>query len=214
MRQRWKEDEVSMLIELLEERLSLWDVFSKDYSKSDVKDTAYKEIADVFECNITSIKGKINGLRAQYGHEMAKVNKTKSGQSTDELYVANGALSKSGIFASCDKASSSKNTPKQSNEDLDEIECTGVNAYTGSKKKSLAEKKIELLTKCTDAITNSILIESQGIKRSTFSTYAEEKLSGLNKRKRTIAEKKINDVLFELEMPAGNESIDRNIQPF
>ena len=75
----WKEDEVSVLIELLEERLSLWDV----------RETAYKEIADVSGCNITSIKSKINGLRAQYGCEMAKVNKTKSGKSTDKIYVSN-----------------------------------------------------------------------------------------------------------------------------
>ena len=43
----WKEDEVSM-IELSEERPSLWDVFNKDYSKHDVKDAAYKKIGDVF----------------------------------------------------------------------------------------------------------------------------------------------------------------------
>ena len=55
----WKEDEVSMLTELLEERPSLWDVFNKVYSKRDVKDTAYKEISDVFGCNITSINDKI-----------------------------------------------------------------------------------------------------------------------------------------------------------
>ena len=46
-------------------------------------------MADVFGCNITSIKGKINGLRAQYGCEMAKVNETKSWQSTGKLYVSN-----------------------------------------------------------------------------------------------------------------------------
>ena len=73
----WKEDEVSMPTEFLEERPNLWNVFNKDYSKRDVKDTGYKEIADVFRCSITSIKGKINGLRAQYGREMAKMNKTK-----------------------------------------------------------------------------------------------------------------------------------------
>ena len=33
----WKEDEVSMLIELLEEIPSLWDILNKDYSKLDVK---------------------------------------------------------------------------------------------------------------------------------------------------------------------------------
>ena len=97
------------------------------------------------------------------------------------------------------KPYSSKNTLKQYNEDLDEVECIEEKAYSGSKKKSLAEKKIELITKCTNAVTNSILIESQGIKRSSFATYVEEKLSGLNKPQTTIAEKKINDVLFELE---------------
>ena len=43
-----KEDEVSMLIDLLEEIPSLWDAFNKDYIKRDVKDTAYKEIAEAF----------------------------------------------------------------------------------------------------------------------------------------------------------------------
>ena len=52
-----------MLIELLEERRSLYDVFNKDYSKRDIKNTAYKEITDVFGCNITSIKDKINGFK-------------------------------------------------------------------------------------------------------------------------------------------------------
>ena len=83
-----KKDEVSMLTELLEERPNLWDVFNKDYSKRDLKNTAYKEIADVFGCNITSIKGN-QWIRAQYGRELAKVNKSKSGQSIDEFYVSN-----------------------------------------------------------------------------------------------------------------------------
>ena len=78
-----------MLTELLEERPGLWDVFNKNFSKRDVKDTAYKEVAGVFGCNISSIKDKIKRLKAQYGGEMAKVNKTKSGQSTGELSVSN-----------------------------------------------------------------------------------------------------------------------------
>ena len=78
-----------MLIELLEERPSLWEVFNKDYSKRDVKHTAYKEIADVFGCNITSIKSKANRLIAQYGCEMTEMSKTKRGQSTEESYLSN-----------------------------------------------------------------------------------------------------------------------------
>ena len=106
------------------------------------------------------------------------------------------------------KSSSSKNTLKQSNEDLDQIKCTEVKAYSGSKKNLLAEKKIKLLTKCTYSITNSTLIESQGLKHPASATYVEENLSGLNKRQRTIAKKRINDILFELEMYIRSESID------
>ena len=55
----WKDDEVT---ELLGETPSLWDAFVKDYSNYDITDIAYKEIADIFGCNITSIQGKFNGL--------------------------------------------------------------------------------------------------------------------------------------------------------
>ena len=58
------------------------------------------------------------------------------------------------------------------------------------------------------------MIESQGIKRFALATYAEEMLSDLDKLQKTIAEKRIIDGLFELEMSVGNESIDRNILPF
>ena len=128
-----------MLIELLKERPSLWDVFNKDYSKCDIKNTAYKEIAEVFGCNMTSIKDNINGLRAQYGREMVKENTRKSEESTGELYVSNWTHYQSLAFLQpVMKSSSSKNTLKQSNKDVDETECTEVKTYSGSKKKSLA----------------------------------------------------------------------------
>ena len=145
----WQEDKVSHLIELLEERPSLWDVFHKDYAKRDVRDVAYNKIAEVFECNTASIKSKIDGLRAQLGREMGNVNKTKSGQSTDDLYVSNWVHYQSLAFLQpVMKSSSSKNTLKQSNEDQDKIEYTDVKIASGSKKKTLPERKIELLTKC------------------------------------------------------------------
>ena len=53
------------LLNLCKKKPCFWDVFNKDYSKPVVRDTAYKEIAGVFGCNITSISGKINALRAQ-----------------------------------------------------------------------------------------------------------------------------------------------------
>ena len=84
----WTDEEIYLLIDWLEEKSCLWDVFDKEYTKRDVKEIAYTEIASSLDTSIESIKVKINGLRAQLGREVTKVNKTKSRQSTDELYAS------------------------------------------------------------------------------------------------------------------------------
>ena len=122
--------------------------------------------------------------------------KQKAGKVQKGFMRTNGHITKTWHF--CNLLWSSKNTLKESNEDLDEIESTEVKAYSGSKKTS-AEKKIELLTKGTTNDINSTLIESPGIQCSTFTTYVEEKLSGLNKHQRTITKSRTN-VLFELKV--------------
>lgn len=81
--ERLNNDEVSMLINLLEESPCLWDVFQKDYSKHDeITDT---ELASPLDTATDSVKAKI---RAQLGRELDKVNKIKSDQSTNELYTS------------------------------------------------------------------------------------------------------------------------------
>ena len=74
---------------------------------------------------------------------------------------------------------------------------------TPSKRKTIAEKKLDLLSKCTEVITANAkpkANESSNPKISAFALYADEKLSELNKRTRRIAEKRISDVLFDMEM--------------
>ena len=75
-------------MDILKEKPCLWDVFDKEYTKRDAKEIVYTEIASSLDTNIESIKAKINGLRTQLGREVAKVNKTKGGQNTDELYAS------------------------------------------------------------------------------------------------------------------------------
>ena len=74
---------------------------------------------------------------------------------------------------------------------------------TPSKRKTIAEKKLDLLSKCIEAITanaNPKANESSNPKISALALYVDEKLSELNKRTRRIAEKRISDVLFDIEM--------------
>ena len=83
-------------------------------------------------------------------------------------------------------------------EDENEKEVEGTPA---AKRKTLAEKKLDLLSKCIEAITASANMktplpnESVTTKMSAFSFYVEEKLSQLDKRDRRIAEKRISDIV-------------------
>ena len=56
------------------------------YSKRDVREKALSGIKEELGIEINTIKSKWNSLRAQHGRELAKESKTKSGQSTDDVY--------------------------------------------------------------------------------------------------------------------------------
>ena len=43
---KWKEENVINLIELLEERGCLWDIYDNEYTKCDKCEVSYKEIAE------------------------------------------------------------------------------------------------------------------------------------------------------------------------
>ena len=83
---RWDDDDVEQLIDLYEERVCLWDVSDKSYQKRDVKEKALAKISEIMGIDAAVIKAKWGSLRAQHGRELAKENRTKSGQSADDLY--------------------------------------------------------------------------------------------------------------------------------
>ena len=201
----WTDEEMSLLIDILEVKPCLWDVFDKEYTKRDVKEIAYTEIASPLDTNIESIKAKINGSRDQLGREVAKVNKTKSRQSTDEFYASSWIhFDRLSFLLPVIKSSQSRDTLKRKNEEEnEEVEETRFST-PGLKKKSIAERKIDLLSKCTEAITKKP-VESADYKHSAFALYVDEKPSQLGKCDRRIAEKRISDVLFEVEMQSERE---------
>ena len=136
---------------LLEATPCLWDIYHTDYSKRDLKEIAYTEIATSLDTNITSIKAKINSLRTQLGREMAKEKSNKSGQSIDELYANKWIhYDKLNFLIPVFGGSKSRDTLKRMNLQEDE---SAEKKFTPSKRKTRAEKKLDLLSKCTEAIT-------------------------------------------------------------
>ena len=203
------DDEISLLIDLLESNPCLWDIHHKDYSKRDLKEIAYSDIAESFDTNIASIKTKINSLRTQFGKELTKERSTKSGQSTDELYSSNWThFDKLAFLTPVFGASKSRDTLKRmsKNEQDDEND---RKVTPNKSRKTIAEKKLDLLSKCADPFTANAKPkpnESPNLKLSVFAVYVDEKLSELKKRDRRIAEKRISDVLFDIEMTTGTST--------
>ena len=85
---KWQDGEIEKLIDLYEENPCLWDIFDNSYQKRDVKERALAAIDNELHVQITDIKSKWNAIQGQFGRELNKVKSSKSGQSTDDLYVS------------------------------------------------------------------------------------------------------------------------------
>ena len=72
-----------------------------------------------------------------------------------------------------------------------------------TKRKRSEAKKDELFATCIKALQEPPPNLESVPKVSSFAKYVDEKLKNLDNRSRTLAEKRITDVLFDLEM--GNE---------
>ena len=57
----WTDEEISLLMDMLEEKLCLWDVFDKEYMKRDVKEIACTEITSSLEQTPHPSKQKLMG---------------------------------------------------------------------------------------------------------------------------------------------------------
>ena len=74
---KWTDDEIQELNELLEEKPCLWDMFSNEYTKREVKERAYAELAEHFDSSSAIVKAKINFLRKQTWSRNGKRIKNK-----------------------------------------------------------------------------------------------------------------------------------------
>lgn len=103
------------------------------------------------DTNIKLTKPKINGLRAQLEREIAKFNKTKSGQSTKELYSFSW-IDYSYFLLPAIKFKS-KDTLKHKNEEkITEVEETRL--FTpGIKKQNIAERKLDFYLSAPKLLT-------------------------------------------------------------
>ena len=97
----WTDQDVQKMIDLVEERYVLWDTTHKEYHDRRKKSEALEEIADQLGINQNAVLSKWRNLRGQFGREVNKVNRTKSGQGTDERYRSTWRYFDQLTFLSC-----------------------------------------------------------------------------------------------------------------
>ena len=214
----WDEDDIEKLIDLYEARPCLWDIADPTYSKRDIKEKALSEIKDELGIELNLIKSKWNSLRAQHGRELAKESKTKSGQSADEVYESSWSyMGKMRFVEQVKKTAKSTSTLKISTQELDDDKeeeseqedetpnkkSVKETTHTSTKRKRAyqTEQKQKLIEKCIDVLERpkNPVKEPETKACDPFASYVSEQLKTLDKRRRLLAEKKINDILFELQ---------------
>ena len=225
---------------MLEGRVCLWDVSSKEYHLRDKRAKAYKEMEETLGVSTAEIKSKIVGLRAQLGREMVKVRARKSGMALSEVYESNwiywdrlqfltpvmeARKSKDNLVDQGDKHGNTPGSVQQATVTADangtssnpsiSVPSQGQNSnktpnyYSRkSKKNELEIKRQELLSTCINVLKEPASSQQTAPIQCPFSLYVAEKLSQFDRVTRMVAEKRISDILFELEMK------ENTLQPF
>ena len=209
---KWTHEEILKLIELYEERQCLWMVQDKSYHNKDKREKALAEIATELDATKGEVKAKILNLRSQLGRENTKIRKTTSGQGTDALYKS------SWIYWEHLQFLQSSLQPATSKDSLKIQECSSPSSAEVESKieetpKSIIksfrrvteEKKQELLSTCINVLKEPASKEN-GEKQCHFAMYIAEKLSSFSPRNRAIAEKRIQDIIFDIEMNSYQQS--------
>ena len=190
---------------------------------------------DELDIEITDIKTKIMSLRSQLGREVAKTKAKKSGQDATDNYKSTWMYWDRLHFLipvmqagkNKDSLPSHSSTPDSVDMDdyfddsmsipVDEVTETSSPPSHGKGKSCRkanfdAKTRNELLSTCAQVLKHP-LPEPPAKRQCPFSLYIAEKLGGFNKRSRMIAEKRICDIIFEIEMGAmGNDQQSQSWQ--
>ena len=184
-----------------------------------MKEKALVAIAKEFDVHIADIKAKWNATRGQFGRELNKVKSSKSRQSTSDLHGSQWMFwdklqflqsvmktTKSRDTLSIGNDSFQKNATFSSDKEITDTSRDNIPSKETKpskvKKRKLEEMKTELLTSCINVLKEPQVAPTAEPKEETdhFAFHIAGKLKSMSRQQRILAEKRINDVIFEIEM--------------
>lgn len=145
------------------------------------------------------IMTQLTSLRATLGQNMKKKNHTKSGQGTDELFTPSWIFFKQLQFlVPVMEARQSKDTCsfKKTDADNEVKDDTPLKNRPSNKFKDLEKTKHNLMQECLNVMQTT---PNTCAEEDTFGRFIAHKLASFDRYKKAMAEKKITELLFDLE---------------
>ena len=214
---KWSDQEVELVIDLYEARPCLWDTSSNEYHLRPLKSKELMAVSDKMKIPVDDIKAKWCSLCSQELQERTKEEKSKSGMGASEVYNSSWQfMSKMRFVGQMKKTARSESTMNlitlteseesetsdlhMSTENID-IEESDKNSAKYKKRSTkreclsdeTADKKNALLASCID-----VLKAPPSPSIDPFALYVSKQLHELGPESRIMAEKKRNDILFEM----------------
>ena len=193
-------------MELYEGNPVLWDHLSQEYRDRNLRKLAMDKIKASFEKRTEEeIKNQWHTLKTIYQREYTRQEASKkSGSATSEVYKTKWKFFESMSFVlRCSEVDNSQSTWNE--------HAPGEAPLPSARKRKSNEAfevmKAELYKSCIEALQTSS--DEKLTEDETFGNTVADTLSHYTGLQKAIAKKKINDVLFELEIGAfNNESIN------
>lgn len=223
----WDQEKCLKLITEYKNLGLLWNPRDRTYYNKLKKENAWKILAEKIECSIEEVKKKIESLKGSYRREKTRVKRSRGkGKDRQEIYESRWFayhhmhfLNEKNFRTVSDDEESGVNDGLCDSKDFEvDEEIIGSQAEEGidgirrkkkvksSKRRSLKRKKIEVDSRTMDGyehLQEVTTTSNQGKDQcSLFGDYIAEKLRKLDNCRCAVAQYRISNVLFELEMDA------------
>ena len=205
----WTEEETETLIDFYRVNEFLWNHRVSCYKDREKRSMAMTKLQEILNNRtVEEIKSQWHSLRTIFEREYKRMMGSKrSGAGTDAVYTPTWKYFQSLQFTQhCNDLDESISTISSSCLDEDaEPHAKRLRKIKASKAEELNNVKIELWKEAINVVKSNDTesTDNENSELKSFGKLVEETLTRFNARHRAIARKKINDVLYEVEIGEG-----------
>ena len=206
--EKWTDEDIEMLINFYKENPLLWDISLQEYRNRDSRRLAFKKLSELLNKTEEECKKQWHSLRVQFNknctrHESSK----KSGSGTDEVFTPSWKFYDIMLFTKESlEVDASSSTLSDSFNDSEPVpkRRKNISVKTNDTVDQSEKAKLDMYQAAIDVLKAPSSTSNEGTSGSgemeVFGRLVAETLSRFDTKQRAFAKKRINDVLFDIEM--------------